>query len=80
MNLSGFKANVFYTTNCMTCHGDKGQGSRFKAIKGNNEAWYLSKLKPFQSGDRTSPSAMSGILKGFDINNLNKLAKFLSTL
>ena len=75
-----FNAQSFYLANCAVCHGDKGQGSRFRSIKGNPESWYLSKLTPFQNGTRTSPSIMSGILNGFDKDNLSELTKFLATL
>ncbi len=78
--VSTFDAKSFFLGNCATCHGDSGQGASSRAIKGQTKSWYSSKLTPFQKGDRTSPSVMSGLLKGFDVNNLDKLNTFLATL
>lgn len=75
-----FNSRSFYTTQCATCHGNNGEGSRFRAIKDNTKDWYLSKLTPFRIGDITSPPVMSGILNGFDENNLDQLTTFLATL
>ena len=77
---TGFQASLFFASNCAVCHGDKGQGSRFRSIKGYVKSWYWDRLKPFQDGSRTSPSTMSGILKGFDTDNLDELTSFLATL
>ena len=74
-----FNASTYYQSNCAICHGNAGQGGAYTAIKGKSLSSYTSILTSFQNGSRTSPSAMSSLLKKLDTSNVDSLAKYLDT-
>lgn len=68
------------STSCSACHGAYGMSSseQFPNIAGQKEAYLVSQLLKYQSGDREDPT-MSVIVGPLDSDDINDLAAYFAS-
>ncbi len=63
---------------CMTCHGEKGEGSdSVPRLGGQNEAYLKRQLNVFYGNDRPAAAVMHEVVKGLSQADVEAIAQYL---
>ena len=76
---TGLSGKMLYSTSCSSCHGGEGQGGIGPRLMGKTFESIQKALHSFKAKTRAN-STMQAITEGIKFEELNRIAKYISTL
>ena len=76
---TGLTGKALYSSSCSSCHGDSGQGGVGPSLSGKGFESIQEALHAYKDKTRSN-TTMQAIVGGIKLEELNRIAKYISTL